>query len=119
MNAKDHLIRVADLLPKLYDKQVLLKKSRRQMVAEGKPWSEQLQGELKLIAHIIYKLERYGELQGRVEKAEKIAVDLQQEKRQWLERLCLLSIDRRELAQAVRFAALAKSLPKKEVQNEA
>jgi type II secretory pathway component PulF len=102
MNAKDHLIRVADLLPKLYDKQVLLKKSRRQMVAEGKPWSEQLQGELNLIAHIIYKLERYGELQGRVEKAEKRVIELQEEKRQWMQRIQLLSIDVRELTQEVR-----------------
>jgi hypothetical protein len=109
MNAKDHLIRVADLLPKLYDKQVLLKKSRRQMVAEGKPWSEQLQGELNLIAHIIYKLERYGELQGRVEKAEKTASELQDEKRQWAQRIQLLSIDVRELTQELRNFGLIQS----------
>jgi len=119
MKHQNKPIRVDDLLPRLNAKAITLRSARKKLQAEGKTLSSELQSELNLICNIIYKLERYGELQARVQKAEKIAVDLQQEKRQWLERLCLLSIDMRELAQEVRFAALAKSLPKKGVQNEA
>jgi hypothetical protein len=109
MNPKDKAIRVADLLPQLYHKEKSLRAARKQMTADGKPWSGQLQGELNLIANIIYKLEKYGDLQKRVEKAEKTASELQDEKRQWAQRIQLLSIDVRELTQELRNFGLIQS----------
>jgi signal transduction histidine kinase len=114
-----------EMVAQLRMKEKSLRDLREEMQKEGKPFDKQLHDDLNLIHNLLAVVQQQSKMRFQRDKAVQAAdkaadalAESKNERRQWLERLCLLSIDMRELAQEVRFAALAKSLPKKEVQNE-
>ena len=114
-----------EMVAQLRMKEKSLRDLREEMQKEGKPFDKQLHDDLNLIHNLLAVVQQQTKMRLQRDKAVQAAdkaadalAESKNERRQWLERLCLLSIDMRELAQEVRFAALAKSLPKKEVQNE-
>jgi len=113
-----------EMVAQLRMKEKSLRDLRMEMQKEGKPFDKQLHDDLNLIHNLLAVVQQQSKMRLQRDKAVQAAdkaadalAESKNERRQWLERLCLLSIDMRELAQEVRFAALAKSLPKKE-QNE-
>lgn len=114
-----------EMVAQLRMKEKSLRDLRVEMQKEGKPFDKQLHDDLNLIHNLRAVVQQQSKMRLQRDKAVQAAdkaadalAESKNERRQWLERLCLLSIDMRELAQEVRFAALAKSLPKKEHQNE-
>ena len=107
-----------DMVAHLRMKERSLRDLRTEMQKEGKPFDKQLHDDLNLIHNLLAVVQQQSKMSSQRDKTLQEVLDSKNERRQWLERLCLLSIDMRELAQEVRFAALAKSLPKKEQQNE-
>lgn len=107
-----------DMVAKLQMKERSLRDLRTEMQREGKPFDKQLHDDLNLIHNLLALVQQQSKMRSQRDKAVDAQAEAKNERRQWLERLCLLSIDMRELAQEVRFAAITKQLPKKEQQNE-
>ena len=108
-----------DMLAELRIKEKALRDLRTKLQEERKPWHKELQEELNLILNLLKLVQHHSKMRSQRDDAVKVAEEAKAERQQWFERLSLFAIEFRELAQEVRFAALAKSLPKKEVQNEA
>ncbi len=107
-----------DMLAELRIKEKALHDLRTKLQEERKPWNKELQEELNLIHNLLKLVQHHSKMRSQRDDAVKVAEEAKAERQQWLERIGLLTMELRELAQEVRFAGIAKSLPKKVQQNE-
>jgi hypothetical protein len=108
---------VDEILPALQAKHATLLAVSRLRYETGKEPDPQLHDDMLLISSVIRKMARFGENIIRAEQAKKEVQKIEQERREWLERLCVLSIDMREqstemrhLATEIRYSLVRKHL---------
>jgi hypothetical protein len=102
------------MLAELRIKEKALRDLRTKLQDERKPWNKELQEELNLIHNLLKLVQQHSKMRSQRDDAVKVAEEAKAERQKWLEHLGKLTVEFRELAQEVRFAAFAKSLPKKE-----